>query len=155
MDSGGTPPLKIMVENSYKKSDSKNWRSFDSAFKPSAKGVYEITSKVTDAKGDTQTVSYTVEVVDPVVNNSTLNGSTEAVQTAASGTRFTLEGAAEGGSGDITYRYYYKKATAKYWSVLPAATVKLKNTGAYQFKAIAVDASGLEVEKLFDVTVNG
>ena len=115
--------------------------------------MFEIESKVTDAKGDVQTVNYTVEVVDPVVNKSTLNGSEETKQTAAAGTRFTLAGAAEGGSGNYTYRYYYKRTTAKYWTTCPSATVKLKNAGSFQFKVVAVDASGLEVEKLFDVTV--
>lgn len=148
---GGTPGYTFV--NSYKKVGSKVWKNLGSSFKPVAKGVFEIESKVTDAKGDVQTVNYTVEVVDPVVNKSTLNGSEETKQTAAAGTRFTLAGAAEGGSGNYTYRYYYKRTTAKYWTTCPSATVKLKNAGSFQFKVVAVDASGLEVEKLFDVTV--
>lgn len=138
----------------YNRVGSRTWNTLQgTGFRPSQKGVYNIVSTVTDKAGASQEVSFVIEVVDPVVNNSTLTANKPGTTEFPAGTRFTLTGSAAGGSGEQLFKYYYKRSTALNWSVLPAGIVTLRNAGSYKFRAVAIDPTGMETEKVFDVTI--
>lgn len=76
------------------------------------------------------------------------------------GSRLYLTGASDGGDGNYTYTYYYKRSTARRWTMLgsentaqTSAFVTLKNAGEYEIRIVASDSSGQTEEKCFKVKV--
>lgn len=94
------------------------------------------------------------EPEEELVNLSTV---TENVK---EGERIVVTGAAEGGSGDYTYSYYYKRSTGKVWKAIGAedttatsASFKVTAAGDIDVKVVVKDSDGHEAEQLMSVVV--
>lgn len=90
----------------------------------------------------------------PLVNNSNIS-TTEANV----GDSFEVFGAATGGKKPYTYSYYYKRSSAEKWSeklvntTATSVTMNPTAAGEWNIKTLVKDGRGVEVEKIFNVTV--
>ena len=92
--------------------------------------------------------------------NSVINYSGISKNTVQLGNYVKLIGAAEGGTGEYTFSYYYKKSSANSWNT------KLENTTEtatwlkpgyavpYDIKIVVTDQAGTTAEKIFTVNVD-
>ena len=69
-----------------------------------------------------------------------------------------MVGSAEGGSGDYTYEFYYKKTSTNTWSTFSAlyrtdttATLKPSSSGSYDIRVYVKDSSNNTAVKNFTV----
>lgn len=103
-------------------------------------GTYTIRVEATNVKGQTNAKELTVNVSDPLKNKSAVSASKVAL-----GTPVTVNCAAEGGSDDILYTVFYKKASSSKWTTVQSssknATVTIKPAVAtdYQVRVKAID----------------
>ncbi len=142
----------------YKRSTSDTWTSFGSGntaeLKPSSAGTFDIKADVFDTMGNTQSKQFQVTAVKPLANNSTINSTVINL-----GQKFSVTGAASGGSGTYTYRYYHKRSTATSWTEFGTGSkgeFKPSAAGSFSVRAYVYDGTGNKVYKEFQVkVVNG
>ena len=158
---GGTAPYKYSYY--YKKSTATNWNtklenssSTSTSFKPGSAVPYDVKIVVKDAKGASQTKTYTVSVNA----SGTLTNKSTAPSAITLGQSITMKGSATGGTAPYTYSYYYKKSSVSNWNT------KLENTTStstsfkpgyavpYDVKIVVKDKSGKTSTKTFTVNVN-
>lgn len=163
--SGGTAPYRYTY--SYKRTTSAKWTTLGSAdtyatemyMTPSTAGTFDIKITVKDAAGATVDKTFSLVVVDgkstAFKNTSTVGGSG-----LATGTRFYLNGSASGSSG-YRYAYYYKRTTARSWTIIGeefGTTTSLYFTPRvaveFNIKIDVMDANGEIVSKQFAMTVD-
>ena len=123
--------------------------------KPARAIKYEYAVKISDAKGNTLTKYFTVEVVDnPVVNNSTISATS-----IKKGASVTLTAKATGGTAPYKYQYFCKTSTASSYAKLTDVTTSttFKHTPSrtlnYVYAVKVIDANGETKTKTFTVTV--
>ncbi len=100
---------KWVVKQNYTENDTVS-------VKPAKATDYDICVKVKDENGDIVKKFFTVKVnelpaVDPLENNSFVDFETLGVKRV-----LTITGSANGGAGDYTYAYFYKKSYETKWS---------------------------------------
>lgn len=157
--SGGTAPYTYAVQ--YKKASVTSWTTAQ-AFKENnviklkllAAVKYNVCVKVKDSKGTIAKLYFTVNVVKPLENNSTLSA-----ETIKKGETITAEGKAAGGTAPYLYGVYYKKQTSETWTTAQSyksqSTVNIKPAAAVKY-AICIkvkDSTGKIVKKYFVLTV--
>ena len=156
---GGTSPYTYAY--CYKKSSStvwttaKTWSSTTSvSIKPAAATMYDVCIKVKDSKGTIVKKYFTVNVMVPLTNNSTISSTT-----ITKGNSITLTGKTTGGTSPYTYAYYYKKTsdqswkTAKDWSSTTSVSIKPAYATTYDVCIKVKDSKGTVVKKYFTVNV--
>ena len=92
---------------------------------------------------------------EPLVNNSYADAYKLTV-----GSRIYLNGSAQGGTGDITYTYYYKRKNAINWLTLGGENCSYtsvfltpKSAGEFMFRIVVRDRLGKTAEKDFDISI--
>ena len=119
-------------------------------------GEYKVLVLALDGGGTTKTMSFTLTVKEPLVNNSTLNKATINY-----GDSVTLTGKASGGTEPYKYSFLCKHSSATSWTTLTSygststRVWKPTKTGTYTVRTKIKDAIGKEVTKDFTLTVKG
>ncbi|MBQ5565990.1 MAG: hypothetical protein IIT42_04005, partial [Clostridia bacterium] len=138
----------------YKNSSQSEWTEFGSGtsaeFTPAADGTFDIKVIVTDTMNISAEKLFTVTAVKPLTNNSTV--SSEKINV---GDTVMLNGAASGGYGEYTYKFYYKRSTASSWTEFGSGTsaaFKPSSAGAFVIRIFAYDGMGNKAYKEFNVT---
>ena len=157
--SGGQNPYTYGVY--YKKSTSSQWTTAQSykanatvTIQLAAAVKYDICVKVKDSTGVIEKKYFTVNVVKPLTNNSTI--SSESVKLGQS---VTITGKASGGQTPYTYGVYYKKSTSSQWTTAQSykenATVKITPAAAVKYDVCVKvkDSTGKIEKKYFVLTV--
>ncbi len=147
----------------YRKSGETKWQNVGTEWTestaanvvPDEAGVYELKSSVRDASGVVVDKTWQFTVYTDLENTSSVNHTT-----IEKGSTVVVTGAAEGGYGEYSYAYYYKKADASSWYTI--GTEFTSNTEAkltpssittYEFKVVVKDEKNQTAEKIFRVTV--
>ena len=127
----------------------------DFVFTASEDGEFEILVKVTDGSGLSADKVLELKVYPELKNISDINKTI-----VEKGKPVILYGAAEGGTGEYTYAYFYMKAGNNDWywigsdySDNPEAKLSPSSVSVYYFKVIVKDSLGKTAEKIFTVTV--
>ncbi len=103
-----------------------------------------------------------------VIDYSTLERVVEPLEMSAEvsdtsivfGHSLTVSASAQGGTGDYTYAFYYKKTTDRSWTIKQSfnsnSTVSITPVKAVEYRVCvkAKDSAGTIVKKYFNVTVN-
>ena len=160
MLSGGTNNFRYSYY--YRKTGAANWitvqentTSSSAEITPQEAGSYELSSVIKDGTGITAERIFNVEVYDKLENTSTINATV-----IRKGSTITLEGSANGGTGNYTYAFYYKRADntsfvaiGKEFDGRTKDSMTPASVSMYQFKVVVKDSIGTTAEKIFDVTV--
>jgi len=100
------------------------------------------------------TYKSTEPIYDTLINNTSVSASTVKV-----GNSIKMTGAATGGSGSYTYKFYYKKQGNSNWSsfgsayvTATTATLSPSSAGTFNLKSVVTDSVGKTAEKTFTVT---
>lgn len=155
--SGGTG--KYTFSYYYKRQSSDNWialaentASLSAGVKPKNVDTYVFKVIAKDTQNHTGEKIMNVDVLPAVVNNSSVNSEKLSV-----GSRVYITGAAEGGSGDFTYSYYYKCKIGKKWVTLSENTTETTAvvtpglTETYYFRTTVTDSNGFSSTKTMSV----
>ena len=158
---GGNSPYTYAYY--FKRSSNTKWNVIgtefgtaeSAAFKPTAAADYDIKIVVKDSSGEKAEKTFRLTVTAPLVNTSWVNA--EKVQI---GDDIRVTGAAEGGSGDYRYAFYFKRSVNTKWNKIGTEFgtktygITIPKVAAdYDMKVIAKDSAGNTSEKIFTVTV--
>lgn len=139
----------------YKRTSAKYWTELKTgtSFKVPVASDFIVKVIVTDKAGNSAEVILNTTVRDPLENTSTAPG-------VDLGQKAVIYGSATGGAGGYTYTYYYKRNTARNWTLLgeenttaESVGFKASKSGAYDVKVIVTDSEGESVEKLLTLGV--
>lgn len=146
----------------YKKSTVSSWSKFSGSYctgttatlKASTAGTYNIRIYAKDSSGKAA-----VKNIDVVFSGTALtNNTTISNQSVKKGNPIRIVGSAEGGIGDYTYEFYYKKTSTNTWSTFSAlyrtdttATLKPSSSGSYDIRVYVKDSSNNTAVKNFTV----
>ncbi|MBQ9460548.1 MAG: hypothetical protein IJU51_01320 [Clostridia bacterium] len=120
-------------------------------FKPTLTGNYDLMIKVKNDVGGMVKKTFTLNVVNRLVNTSTISSTAVNV-----GSSVLLKASATGGIGSYTYAYYSRDKGATTWKTLQSYSktstlgVALLNEGKYQFLVKVKDQAGNVSSKIFD-----
>ena len=158
--SGGSAPYTYAYY--FKRSTNSKWNvigtefttSESAGFKPTAAAGYDAKIVVKDSEGNTAEKIFKVTAVTPLVNNSWVNS--EKVQI---GDDIRVTGAAEGGTGNYRYAFYFRRSTNSKWNRIGTEfgtktygiTVP-KAAADYDMKVIVKDSAGNTAERIFTVS---
>ncbi len=142
----------------YKRSTNTKWNALKkNTFKPTAVADYDVKTVVTDAEGNKVEKIMSVNVVEAekqLENNSWLVS--DKVQI---GDDITVTGAADGGDGEYTYAFYYKRSTNSKWyrvgeefGSTKRINIVPKAAADYDIKVVVKDGDGHTETKLMTVT---
>ncbi len=160
--SGGTSPYKYAFY--YKRSTATAWTTIGTAYgtattaylKPLAAVSYDVKVIVKDNAGKTATKTFTVNVTNATLTNSSKVSTTNLTL----GDTLTITCGASGGTSPYKYAFYYKRSTATAWTTIgtaygTATTASLKPLAAvnYDVKVIVKDNAGKTATKTFTITV--
>ena len=113
---GGTDPYQYAVY--FKKGDASSFSKYSDFsaeetinFVPQSAAIYTIRSKVKDQAGRVTNKDFTVNVVKPLTNTSTLTGTTLTL-----GESLIMTGSAAGGTGPYLYALLFKKGDSAAFS---------------------------------------
>ena len=152
----------------YKRTNAKGWTILGTefgtastgAFKPKSAGEFNVKIDIIDENNVIVSRQFALSVSEDYHDTDMVNKSTVSTQSALPGTRIYVYGEAEKGSGDYTYAFYYKKASAINWITIgtpftstSTASVKLKNLGDFIFKVVIKDSEGGMTSKNLDVEI--
>ncbi len=133
----------------------KNYSSTESyTFKPASLGKYTVQIKVKDSTGAVNVKEFTLNVNNPIVNNSKVSATS-----INKGGSVTMTGAASGGTGYFQFAYVAQAPNGK-WYVLKdyssADSYKFtpSSTGKYTLQVKAEDSKGTVSVKSFTLTVS-
>lgn len=146
----------------YKKATSSTWTKIgtkygdakEGFFTPKSNVKYDVRIIVKDRTGKTKTKNFTVNVVAPLKNNTTVNAKTVKL-----GEKIVLKGAASGGTSGYKYAFYYKKSKSNNWIAIKdpyttkSAAFKPGTATSYDVKSVVKDAYGRMAEKVYTVNV--
>ena len=119
-------------------------------------GFYDLMVRVMDEKGTVAEKTFTLNVVLPLMNASSIDKTL-----IVKGQTVNVTGAARGGSGSYTFAYYYKQSKSNTWTTVKdfsedtEAVVKPAWDADYDIRVVAKDSLGSEQERIFTVTVLG
>ncbi len=141
-----------------RKSGTSTWRTVQAfsstrlaTFKPASKGDYDLMIKVRNDIGGIVKKTFALNVVNRLVNTSSINKTSVGV-----GESVTIKASATGGIGSYQYAYYYRtKGTtswtlSKAYSVTESLSIRLQNEGQYEFLVKARDSAGNVSNKRLD-----
>ena len=143
----------------YKKTTSKAFTAIgeeygnatSATFTPASTGEYNVRINVMDSNGTLVVKQYKITSTAALTNNSTISAASVSV-----GSAVTITGAANGGSGDYTYQFTYRKSTSKYpTEITPEGNTAVFKPGSkaeYIVTVSVTDSAGTVVEKQFTVT---
>ncbi len=150
----------------YRKSTTETWTKIgkkygtatSAKFTPGKATKYIIMINVKDSIGKIKSKTFTLDLSNPLVNNTTVNAETVKV-----GERIVLKGAASGGivGGTTGYKYafYYKKSKNTEWLPMvdeyttKSAAFKPKKATSYDVMSVVKDSEGKTDIKSFTVNV--
>ena len=95
-------------------------------------------------------------LVSELVNESYIEDDAEEIEL---GNRIKVCGAADGGTGEYTFAFYYKKSSGTEWTKMTAdsngtsASFKPGKAVSYDVKAVVTDSDECSAEKIFTVSV--
>ena len=156
--SGGTKPYTYAVY--YKKAEVTAWTTVQSfadntsvTITPDKAEKYDICVKVKDKTGQIEKKYFTVEVNNPLTNNSTLSATTVRKDET-----ITITAKAIGGTAPYQYAFYYSyeggtAKTLKAYGTNAKAVFSASAAGKYSLIVKIKDTSGKVVRKDFDVVV--
>ena len=149
----------------YKKSTASSWTKAQDystnasvVVTPKYSGEYTISVRVKDGSGKTVRKEFTVNVT---VLQTLKNKSSLSAGTIQYGESVTVQGAAEGGAGNLQYAIYAKQEGQNSWTLLrdyssiPSFVFKPENTGNYTVRVKIRDDEGAVVRKDLLLTVTG
>lgn len=163
--SGGTAPYTYTYQ--YKRTTASKWTILGATeteatsvyMTPTSVGTFDMKVTVRDSSGSEADKSFTLTVTD---GKSTAFVNTSAISSSgiSPGTRFYMYGNAEGSSG-YRYAYYYKRTTARSWTVIGdefGTQTELyftpRTSGEFNIKIDIMDENGEIVSKQFAMTVD-
>lgn len=153
--SGGSG--KYTYSYSYRKPGKTSWISLGNGksaiLRATDAGVYEIRVNAIDSNGKTSQKTLRLCVNGAKLENLCSVSST-SIKTGSS---VTVKGAAKGGTGQYTYRFFYRKSGSSSWNSLgsgTSASLKLSAAGTYQVMAVVYDTSGIHLQKTLNVTAS-
>ncbi len=156
--SGGAAPYQYAYVTKTPGGEWKTIRNYSTStthsWTPAMTGKYTVKMKVKDSRGTVAAKLFTLNVVAPLKNNSTVSASTISTRQD-----ITVTGAATGGTGPYQYALYYKKSGAsaftmyKDFSTTSRITFKPASAATYILRGKIKDKSGKVVYKDFTVTV--
>ena len=160
--SGGSGEYKYAFY--YKQASTTGWRVIGELYgtattatlKPSYLTEYDIMIRVKDSTNKMVSKTFKVTVSEELKNNSTIS-TTQLIK----GETLTLTGAAEGGSGEYKYAFYYKQASTTGWRAIgelygtaTTATLKPSYLTEYDIMIRVKDSTGKIVSTTFKVNVS-
>ena len=160
--SGGSGEYKYAFY--YKQASTTGWRVIGELYgtattatlKPSYLTEYDIMIRVKDSTNKMVSKTFKVTVSEELKNNSTIS-TTQLIR----GETLTLTGAAEGGSGEYKYAFYYKQASTTGWREIgelygtaTTATLKPSYLTEYDIMIRVKDSTGKIVSTTFKVNVS-
>lgn len=151
----------------YKRTTSRVWTTLltentkeeTACFTPSAAGVFDISVSVKDGKGETAEKNFVLTVADGK-STAFVNNSTVSTTGTTPNTKVWLKGAASGSSG-YTYAFYYKRTTARNWTILgnefgtdDEYGFTPRTEGEFNIKIDVIDKNREIVSRIFALSVN-
>ena len=146
----------------YKKTGATTWKTLQkysdsktATFKPTEKGDYDLMIKVKSPVGGIAKKTYKLNVLNRLVNNSTVSKTV-----VEKGGTVSVKAAATGGFGGYTYSYSYRAKGETTWMLLKGYStttiykMTMPDAGTYQVLVKAKDSAGNVVSKTLTVTVN-
>ncbi len=146
----------------YKKTGATTWKTLQkysdsktATFKPTEKGDYDLMIKVKSPVGGIAKKTYKLNVLNRLVNNSTVSKTV-----VEKGGTVSVKAAATGGFGGYTYSYSYRAKGETTWKLLKGYStttiykMTMPDAGTYQVLVKAKDSAGNVVSKTLTVTVN-
>ena len=124
-------------------------------YTPTTKGTCAIQVIVKDSIGSVVSKDFTLNVIDPLTNNSTISETS-----VKAGTAVKLTASASGGTSPYTYTYRYRELSTSTWTYLGATNVSTTTytytptaSGTYVLQVLIKDAKGTVVSKGFTLIV--
>lgn len=117
-------------------------------------GFYDLKIAAKDSNGIVSEKTFTLSVGAPIFNYSSIDK-----YTILQGDTVTVNAAAQGGTGEFTFAYYYKQSRQNSWTLVKdfstdtTATVKPVWNVPYDIRVVARDTSGTEQDKVFNIEV--
>ena len=157
--SGGIASYKYTYQ--FKRKKNTSWKTLGSAkttsttasFKPLEADKYDVRVTVTDSAGNEVVKDFSVTTYD-IVNTSTVDKTSAVI-----GTAFRITGSISGGTNNIRYSYYYRKAGTSSWTTVKEKTTSSTaditpvQSGSYELYVVITDGTGITADKTFNVTV--
>ena len=145
----------------YKKHSSSKWLTVQGfkenstvTIKPASAGLYDICVKVRDSNGNVDKKYFSVNVIAPLENDSTISATS-----ISKGSSVIVKADATGGTGSYEYAVYYKKASSSSWSTVQKyktnsrITITPSAAVVYDICVKVKDSAGSISKKYFTINV--